>query len=126
MSTGNIITTYRLTNGLDLNFLDQSRQIATDRWYVCVTVQINIPIEKKWFDHHPVNDLKFQDIHQLLGDMVLFEQKKERNFISADEKNNIIKIICDNTIQTATHYFGLDDFPAKYILKKYTEKMRQL
>lgn len=124
MSTGSTISTHRLDNGLELTLLDQSRQIAADRWYVCVTVQMNIPLEKKWFDHYPMNDLKFEDMRHILGDTVRFEQKKERNFISDREKDKIIKEICDNTIETAKRYLGLVDFAAKYILKQYTEKMR--
>jgi len=124
MSTGSLISTQRLDNGLDLRFLDQSRQIAKDRWYVCVMVQINIPIEKKWFDHQPVDDLKFQDIRHVLGDTILFEQKKDRNFVSATQKDDVIKEIYDTTIDTTKHYFGLHNFAAKYILKTYTEKMR--
>lgn len=126
MSTGSIITTQRLDNGLNLTFFDQSKQIAKDRWYVCVMVQMNIPIEKKWFDHHLVDDLEFQDMRHVLGDTILFEQKKERNFISDDQKNNIIKEICDNTEEIAKCYFSLNDFAAKYIMKQYTEKMRRV
>ena len=126
MSTGSIIGTHRLDNGLDLNFIDRSKPIAADRWYVCVTVQIDIPMDKKWFDRHPVDELKFQHMRRELGERVLFEKKKERNFISTDNKNEIIKELCDNTLETAKHYFGLDDFVAKYILKRYTEKMRRL
>lgn len=124
MSTGRTITTHRLDNGLDIHFVDQSRQIAADRWYVCVRVQMSIPIEKRWFEHHPVDDREFQHIRQTLGDSVLFEQKKERNFISDDEKNAIIDAICSNTMKTAKHYLGHGDFATKYILKQYREKLR--
>jgi hypothetical protein len=126
MSTGSMISTQRLDNGLDLTFLDQSRQIAKDRWYVCIAVQMNIPIEKKWFDPHLVDGLKFQDIRHVLGDTILFKQKKDRNFVSATQKDDVVKEIFDNTVDTTKRYLGLDVFPAKYILKKYTEKMRHI
>ena len=126
MSTGSIISTHRLDNGLEIIFLDQSKQIAADRWYVRVSVQMNIPIEKKWFHDHPVDDLKLADIRQLLGDTVLFEHKNERNFVSADEKDKIIESFCDHAMETTIQYLGHHDFAAKYILKRYTEKTRQL
>lgn len=125
MSTSPIIATHRLDNGLDLTFLDQSKQIAADRWYVCVTVQISIPVEKKWFDSQAVDDLKLADMKQVLGNMVLFEQKKERNFVSADIKDDMIKAMCEHTMQTAGAYLGHADFAAKYILIRYNERMRQ-
>ncbi len=126
MSTDGMLSTHRLDNGLDLVFLDQSRQIAADRWYVCITVQISIPVEKKWFRQGAVDDLKFQDMLHVLGNTVFFEQKKDRNFVSADEKDNLIKEICKNTLETTRHYFARDDFAAKTILKQYTEKHRHL
>ena len=125
MSTRSVITTCRLDNGLDLQCLDDSRQIAADRWYVCVRVQMSIPIVKKWFNQYPVDDQQFGHIRHLLGDKVLFEQKKERNFISDDQKSMIIKDICDNSVELAKQYFSHDGFAAKYILKRLAEKTRQ-
>jgi hypothetical protein len=125
MSTRSVITTCRLDNGLELQCLDDSRQIAADRWYVCVRVQMNIPIEKKWFDQHPMDDQQFQHIRHLLGDTVLFEQKKERNFISADQKSTIIKEICDSTVEMAKQYLSHDGFAAKYIVKRFAEQTRR-
>ena len=125
MSTDSVISTHRLDNELEIIFLDQSKQIAADRWYVRVSVQMNIPIEKKWFHDHPVDDLTLADIRQLLGDSVLFEHKNERNFVSADEKDNVIESFCDHTMKTTIPYLGHPDFAANYIRKRYTEKMRQ-
>jgi hypothetical protein len=124
MSTRSVITTCRLDNGLDLLCLDDSKQIAADRWFVCVRVQMNIPIEKKWFGRHPVDDEVFQHIRRKLGDSVLFEQKKERNFISDDQKSTLVKEICDSTVEMAKQYLSHDGFAAKYILKRFAEQTR--
>jgi hypothetical protein len=118
------ILTRRLDNGLELECLDQSKQIATDRWYICIGVRITVPVEKKWFDKASLDENKFRSIRNTLGETVLFEQKRERNFISVKQKDQIIKEICDSIVDTALTYFGRDGFPAKLILKRYAEALR--
>lgn len=108
-----------LKNGLTLLCLDQSKKIAGDRWYVCVLVQITIPVEKRWFHNQPVEQETFQQISRELGKEVVFQQKKERNFVSDDVKGQIIKEICDNVADMGVKYFSHDDFAAKYILKVF-------
>ncbi len=125
MSSGNIIGSHRLDNGLELNFVDRSKQIATDRWYVSVTVQVEIPVEKKWFDRQIFSDIDFEGIRRELGDVVRFEQKKDRNFISASQKDRLIEDICEMTLKTTKRYLESENFPAKFILKQYSEKQRK-
>lgn len=113
-----------LKNGLTLLGWDQSKQIGADRWYVCVVVEITIPVEKKWFDKIPVDEEKFKQIRCDLGESVVFQQKKERRFISDDQKELLVKEICDSAEETGMKYFGRDDFAAKYILKVFDEQQR--
>ena len=115
----------QLKNGLTLLCWDQSKKIAADRWYVCVMVKITIPVEKKWFGNHPVDEKKFGEIRSDLGDAVVFQQKKERHFISDDKKDQIVKEICNTTEETGMKYLGHDDFAAKYILKVFDERQHR-
>lgn len=113
-----------LKNGLTLLCIDQSKKIAADRWYVCVKIQITIPVEKKWFRNHPVDLETFQTISRTLGKDVFFEQKKERNFIRADAKAQVVRDICDRAEEIGKKYMGKDDFAAKYILKAFADQHR--
>lgn len=118
------ISVHHFDNGLSLECLDGSKKIAADRWYVCVWFRMNIPVEERWFDNHPLDADKFQQIRRLLGEMVIFEQKKERNFIDDDQKDQIVKEICDSAMETVLKYLGHDDFAAKYILKRFADQQR--
>jgi hypothetical protein len=113
-----------LKNGLTLFCLDQSKKIALDRWYICVRVQITIPVIMKWFDNHPVDRETFRKISRQLGKEIVFQQKKERHFVSDDVKIQVIKEICDSAEEMGLKYFCHDDFAAKYILKVYTDQHR--
>lgn len=113
-----------LKNGLTLLCIDQSKPIAADRWYICVDVQITIPVEKKWFSNHPVDQETFQKISRTLGKEIIFKQKKERNFISADEKGPAVRAICERAEEIGKKYMAKDDFAAKYILKVFADQQR--
>lgn len=115
------ILSYPLKNGLDLLCLDQSKKVAADRWYVCIWVQMIIPVNKKWFVNNPVDEDTFQQISRTLGKEVLFKLKKDRHFVSDDKKEAIVEEICDSAVEMGNQYFTRHDFPAKYILKTFAD-----
>lgn len=119
------ISSCELKNGLTLLCLDQSKKIAGDRWYICVTIHIDIPVDKVWFTNQLVDDKKFQQISRTLGKQVVFEQKKERNFVSADLKDQMVKDFSRRAEELAAQYFSHPDFAAKYILKVYADQQRR-
>jgi len=114
-----------LKNGLTLLCWDQSKKIAADRWTVCVMVEITIPVEKKWFGNHPVDEENFRKLRCDLGESVVFQQKKERQFVSVAKKDQRVKELCDNAEETGIKYLGRDDFAAKYILKVHADQQRR-
>ena len=118
------LTTLNLKNGLVLQCIDQSRQIAVDRWYICVSVEVAIPVEKKWFDSHPLDEGMFKRIKSALGEEVVFRQKKERNFVSEGQKEEVLKSICDGAVEMGKSYLGSQNFASKFILKEF-DKRRQ-
>ncbi len=121
MSTRPILSC-QLKNGLSLMCLDKSKKITADRWYICIWVQVSIPVEKKWFGNIPVDEEKFQRIVSVLDKIVIFTQKRDRNFVSDDQKEQIVKSICDRATEMGMKYIGNDDFPAKYILKVFADQ----
>lgn len=118
------ISSCQLKNGLSLLCLDQSKKIAADRWYVCIWVQMSIPVERKWFVNTPVDEATFQQIGSALGKDVTLKLKKERHFIADDQKEQIVKEICDSAVEMGQQYFTHDDFAAKYILKVFADQQR--
>ena len=119
------LSSHALKNGLTLNFIDESRKIAADRWYVRIWVTIDIPVEKKWFEEASVDKDRFARIAAVLGETVVFRQKKERNFVSDAMKAQVVQDICERTLKTNRPYMGSDSFAAKFILKSYAERQQQ-
>ncbi len=119
------IATHELSNGLILQFIDESKKIAADRWYVCIAVSIRIPVDIKWFTEGSLGEGQFNCIVGVLGPEVLFRQKKERNFVSDAVKEQVVQQMCERTLATGSDYLGSRSFAAKYILKTYAERSRQ-
>jgi hypothetical protein len=119
------LASHELKNGLTLVFVDKSKKIAADRWYIHIRVEIRIPVQKKWFAKDPIDDGQFKAILDTLGEEVVFSQKKERNFIGEDAKDQIVKEICDRALQTGLTYCASDTFAARTILKVFRDKKRQ-
>ncbi len=114
-----------LKTGLTLLGWDQSKKTTADRWTVCVMVEMTIPVESKWFVNNPVDDEKFRRIRSELGESVVFQQKRERRFIRADQKDHLVKEMSDSVVETGVKYLGHDEFAAKYILKVFADQQRR-
>lgn len=122
--SGTPLSTHELRNGLSLVCIDRSRKIAADRWYVEIVARIEIPVDMKWFQHVPVDAGKFQDIRQVLGETLFFEQKTVRNFVSDAVKKAIVADICVRIAAVGNQYYSHPDFPSRYILKCFGEQMK--
>lgn len=105
-----------------LQCIDQSKQIAADRWYVCVSVEVAVPVEKKWFDNHQLDEGMFKRIKSALGEEVIFRQKIERNFVSEDQKEDVVKSICDGAAEMGKNYLSSQNFAYKFILKEFDKR----
>jgi hypothetical protein len=59
-----------------------------------------------------------------LGKEIVFKQKKERNFISADVKIQVMSRRFAKGRRNGKKIYGQDDFAAKYILKVFADQQR--
>ncbi|MBU1342139.1 MAG: hypothetical protein KKE44_02565 [Proteobacteria bacterium] len=119
-----IVKKIELDNNQLLILSDLSRKISEDAYVVIMKASIEIKIEKDLFPDDSLSDFKFQDILDKIGDKVVYEYKITRNFILNHQKDEVfdaqVKIFLDNL----GHYVAKKDFPGKFILKKYKDKMK--
>ena len=120
-----LIKTLDLKNGLQLNVYDASRKLVGDRWLVSLIVRMDVPVRETLKQNNREEINKLNEIKELLGDSVLFEQKRERIFIDAVEKETVFKELCDMFLNSALEYLSRDIFPKQYILKKYEEEIKK-
>ena len=114
-----------LSNGLLLELYDLSRKIAGDRWQIGMLARIDIPLDDALIaliDHHPEDLPAFREASR---GTVRFEQKRERNFIDAKHREQVLQNLIDMFLQSAFSYLSHPDFPKKVVLRKYKEHVKR-
>ncbi len=120
-----LIKTIDLENGLELKLLDASRKLAGDRWLVALIARIEIPTNDLLLKEDGSPSLNVDEVRKVLGEKLLFEQKREKIFIDEKEKDEVMKGIQDLFLSSSLSYFSRSDFPQKYILKRFNEKIKK-
>ena len=93
--TETLIKKIDLQNGLTLEFINLSRKVAGDRYLVALRTRIEVPVEESWFSENDPSVPGITDIREKVGKTVVFEQKKERNFIDERLKEEVLKDIIE-------------------------------
>lgn len=109
-----------LVNNLQLIIYDGSKKLAGDRWRVSVIAQIKISVDDA-LKSSSDPDINKDEISNLLGSHVIFEQKRERYFIDENKKESVFNELCDNFINSTLKYLSHPDFPKRFVLKTYKE-----
>ena len=120
-----LIKTMDLENNMQLNLYDNSRKLAGDRWLVSLIVRMEIlvsettlPDDRQSVDHG-------EDLLAVLGEKVVFEQKRERIFVDESEKEKVLTELIDRFQKNTRHYLAHESFPQKYVLKIYGEEKKK-
>ncbi len=120
-----LIKNIDLENGLELKLYDVSRKLAGDRWLVSLIARIEIPTSDSLLKEAASPSLNVDEIRKVLGEKLLFERKREKIFIDEREKDEVLKEIQDLFLSSSLPYFSHSDFPKKYILKEFNEKIKK-
>lgn len=113
-----LIKSIPLETGQTVNIYDASKNIAGDRWQINIVARMAISVGEictQSSDALP----PVSEVRQALGETVEFEIKKQRNFIDAAEKKQIINDIINTFITESVPYLSHPDFPRRLILKQY-------
>jgi len=114
-----------LDNGLELRLYDISRKVAGDRWRVGVVARIDMPVDDSQYFVNDKSLADFKSFKESFGEKVRFEQKRERNFIDAKHKDEVLQSLIDSFLQSALAYLSHPDFPQKYVLRQFKEYLKR-
>jgi hypothetical protein len=120
-----LIKTMELKNGMKLNFYDASRRLAGDRWLISLIIRMEIPVVEALITDEGKSMDSVGEIKKVLGEKVLFEQKRERIFVRESEKQTVFEEVYNFFIDSVLGYLSNNAFPKRYVLKKYREKVEQ-
>ena len=120
-----LIKTIDLENGMQLNIFDGSRKLAGDRWMVTMIARIEIPVSEVLIQDGQQSKESVNEIKKVLGEKVLFEQKRERIFVDETDKETIFEEVYDIFLNSTLTYLSNEEFPKRYVLKKYREEVEK-
>jgi len=120
-----LIKIMELNNGMKLNFYDASRRLAGDRWLVSLIIRMEIPVVEALINDKGKSMASVGEIKKMLGEKVLFEQKRERIFVEESEKQTVFEEVYNFFTDSVLGYLSDNAFPKRYVLKKYREKVEQ-
>lgn len=122
MEKNHPIEKIELSNGETLEIFDRSREISADAWLVAMNFRIKIDLSKK--DLKKIKNLTDKQIKEALGNTIVYEVTRERNFIKNPDKDRVFGEIKDSFLSMNLKYLSHPDFAEKYAFKLYNEKKR--
>jgi hypothetical protein len=122
-----LIKTIVLGNGLILEIYDYSCKVAGDRWLVKMVSKIDIPIDYLIRNARGNSQLNLQvdELTNFFDACIRYEHKRERNFISEEEKDIVFNDLLTSFLTSAQAYLSHPDFPIRYAAREYSKKKQQ-
>ena len=102
---------------------DHSRRIGADAFLVVMTAQVNVEISPELFKETDPGDAAIDDIIAVLGNQVCYEYRVERNFIMEKDREEVFQALMRGFLDTLGPYVAKPQFPAKFVLKEYRDKI---
>lgn len=114
----NLTDTIELGNGLILEILDRSKQIAGDRWFVSLVARVETEVRPELFEGDEISEDQIRGIRALAGETSCYQYEDQRNFVDETEKDRVLKALKERFLDTNLKYLSCPDFPKKLILSK--------
>lgn len=121
-----LVRKIQLKNNLYMEIFDGSRSVAGDRWQVVFEARIGIPLTQEYFSDQCLSDIPLKEALSMLGDITTYSYRKERNFISGDEKTGIMMDMETDFLNTNLDYISSGEFPARVIRRNYRKALSQI
>lgn len=117
-----IVKRVELKNNQTLIISDASRMISKDAYVVIMKAKMEIEVAKDLFTAKEQKEIFFEDILDKVGKVAVYEYLSERNFIMADDKDELFEKLVHDFFDTLVKYISMPDFPKRLILKQYKDK----
>jgi hypothetical protein len=124
-SDSTLLEKITLDNGLQLRLYDTSRQIAADRWFLCLSARIDIPVDALHLEYLGEDSVSLAEVRTIVGDMVVYEKRLERNFVSEIDRQSILSEFRRTLLEISLPYLSRAVFPGRFILKTYRDECKR-
>jgi hypothetical protein len=112
-----------LENNQTIVISDGSRMISKDAYLVTMKATMDIAVEKDLFSDKEQKEIFFEDILDKVGPVAVYEFIAERNFVMADNKEELFEKLQNDFFENLGKYISKPDFPKKLVLKQYKDSI---
>ena len=113
-----------LSNGLILEFWDESRKVAGDRWYVALRAIVGIPSQVELQSQGIGEGLKV--MREEVGENLCFQRLMERHFIAEGDVPRVLAQLKEFFLQNSGEYLSHPDFARKFLTRKAMEIQKRI
>ena len=110
----NITQTIALDNGLTLEIVDRSCPVAGDCWQVSFLARISIDVNPRTLP----DDVDPEDACRLLGKSVVYEYRRDRNFIDRKNAEPAFEQAKASFLESTLSYLATPEFPRRFVFGK--------
>jgi hypothetical protein len=107
-----LIEEIKLSNGLKLNILDLSREIAANTVKVEISFTADINLEKSFFP----DDESYLKVAEIFGNTLTYEYKMERAYVTKENQDAVREELINTFKTNSLHYVSTKDFARKLAL----------
>ena len=122
--SGRLLETIPLSNGLTLEFWDESRPTAGDRWYVGVRAVVAVPLDGSILEG-PLAEVVGL-MKREVGEAIHYHLLEERHFVAAGEvagqQRELIQIFMENSLKYLSHPGFAENFIRRQTLELQGKK----
>lgn len=119
MQDEKLLSRQKINNGLELKIYDLSRKVAGDRYLAQLKCEVDIPVLSSYFDSFNIDGpTLLAELKKQIGEAVSYSVVKERNFVSEEEKDNVLAEMTEQVAGTMLVYFENPRFPEKVVKQK--------
>ncbi len=115
-----LIRTWHLANGLKVEILDDAVNYYADASTIKLTICCNVEVKKEYlrsFERHPY----YGKIMEALGEATAYRREIVKAGVPARQLSAMKKFLVDKFEENALAYFEREDFPEKYVAKRFAE-----
>ncbi|MEJ5376753.1 MAG: hypothetical protein WHX93_09250 [bacterium] len=112
-----LVETMDLPNGLRLEFWDESRPVAGDRWYVGLRAVIPVAIPEALEKSAP----SIAMLKEALGGQAFYHHLMERHFIAKEQVCSLLREMRQHFLANSLSYLSHKEFPRRFLLAKSSE-----
>lgn len=115
---------HTLSNGLQLEFFDQSNRYFGDYHRVKIVVRCQVALRPEWLVAAP-EAVDLAQLRSLLGDGVTFERSLEQMGVESAQLDPVKERLVEGFLRTTADYLGSEGFPGRFILQQWQARSQR-